>query len=388
MSWYVPFNRLSEKQQEILQEVEEDPDNSHWIQGFAGTGKTLLLVHLIERMAAGNPERSLCFITYTNALVDLVKTNIRENGGTHVDICTHTQFLRKDEVYDNVFLDEAQDISEDDLEEIDSLAEHIVIAGDPDQRIYEGSATGDEIRNLFEPEEHKLVEIHRLTNKLRQVAMAILPSAEVVEGNVALNKAETSIRQMHFNDNQAQAGGVWEEASKRARLRDPCVILFPNHRLIYSFSEDLSDRIGLPESPPIPKKQENGPRDYGPFNRFWEKNGKNLVYLGSGFGTLPVSNKKPIVYLMTFHSSKGLDFRNVFIPYMDSGMQIIGKYRLNNDPDADKRLLFVAVTRSRKDLFLCHYGKPSKYFNKLPKDVVVKVEMGDGRKKDTGDEFF
>ena len=374
MRWYVNFNKLSPRQRKILDDVAKDPVNAHWIQGFAGTGKTLLLAHLIERLTADNPTTSLCFITYTKALVELVRSGIPANKGKRAEIRTHTDFLSRNKIYDCVVLDEVQDISATDLVRIKNLAKRIVVAGDPDQQIYEGRASGDEIRNLLHPIEHNLFEIFRLTEKLCKVAMSILPTAKVVEGNPALNMVETSIRQIHYSDNSSQSKHVWEEAKNRASHGDPSVILFPRHHLIYSFSEEVAEYENISNAPPFPEPQENGPRDYDPFNRYWEKNNVGLVYLGNGYGTLPISDSKPIVYIMTFHSSKGLDFENVIIPGMDSGMQIMSRYRLESDPNAEKRLLFVAVTRSRENLFFSYCGQPSSYLDKLPRDVVVKVD--------------
>ena len=90
---------------------------------------------------------------------------------------------------------------------------------------------------------------------------------------------------------------------------------------------------------------------------------------------------------MTFHSSKGLDFRNVFIPNLNSDTTIVARQALEKDPEIDRRLLFVAVTRSRENLFLSYNSKkPHPYVANLPKAVVTQVDTS--KKSTSNDEDF
>jgi DNA helicase-2/ATP-dependent DNA helicase PcrA len=60
------------------------------------------------------------------------------------------------------------------------------------------------------------------------------------------------------------------------------------------------------------------------------------------------------VSLMTIHSSKGLEFNNVFIAAMEDG--IFPSFRNKNlisDMEEERRLAYVAMTRARKKLYFC-----------------------------------
>ncbi|MDR1607129.1 MAG: ATP-binding domain-containing protein [Deltaproteobacteria bacterium] len=87
------------------------------------------------------------------------------------------------------------------------------------------------------------------------------------------------------------------------------------------------------------------------------------------------SDFTPIIMISTIHSSKGLDFKNVFIPNMD--------HRAFVGTDANtraylNRLLFVAVTRTRENLFLSYSSyKPAPFLNKVPKDIYNLIEIDD-----------
>jgi len=372
MSWYVPFNQLSIKQRSVLDGISKQLSTPHWIQGFAGTGKTVVITHLIERVAADQPKATLCFITFTHALKDLMSTGFHGPVAKRIVIKTHTQFLSDRQTYDYVFLDEVQDIKPGDLTRIKALADHMYVAGDSDQRIYEEGAKEEDIVRTVQPVAWKLLEIFRLTRLLRDVALSILPIARMVEGSDAVKTANVTIRLIPFERENSEVEWVWNQAIRRSRPGDPSVILFPTHDSIADFSRKLAEHLENDTPPQVGKIR----RDYRPFNEYWSNNDIPLEYLGNSFGSLNDSETKPMVYLMTFHSSKGLDFKNVFIPGLNSDKVIVSRRALENDPDLDRRLLFVAVTRSRENLFLSYNSRrPHAHINNLPEAVVTEVNV-------------
>ena len=384
MGWYVPFDKLGQKQLEVLNGITGQLDRPHWVQGFAGTGKTLVVTHLMERVAKLKPNSSICFVTFTHALKDLVSGGLQGAVARRVETKTHTQFLRERQTYDYVFLDEVQDISPSDLVRIKGLAGNLYVAGDGDQRIYDKGASEQEITAAVSPRTWKLLEIFRLTKLLQQVAQAILPRTKLIEGLHSSKDAEVTIRLMQHVDTSSEAQWVWKEAKRRARPADPSVILFPTHKAIAAFAGEIAESLGL-DKPPA--RGDKG--DYRPFNEFWEEEGVSLMYFGNSHGELSKGETEPMVYLMTFHSSKGLDFRNVFIPGMQDGATIVNQRALEDDPELDRRLLFVAVTRSRENLFISYSGRKAHPLLKgLPASVVANVAPTKAKRDDDEEEFF
>lgn len=51
---------------------------------------------------------------------------------------------------------------------------------------------------------------------------------------------------------------------------------------------------------------------------------------------------------MTYHSAKGLDFDNVFLPFLNNSFYL--------HPSKAETLFMVAMTRSRKNLYLTYFG--------------------------------
>jgi superfamily I DNA/RNA helicase len=95
-----------------------------------------------------------------------------------------------------------------------------------------------------------------------------------------------------------------------------------------------------------------------------------LQYLGSKYGSLKSAETSSQVFLMTYHSSKGLDFEAVFLPRLHESLEI-----WRDDNERAKTLFFVALTRSRRDLYLTYTGKPHRFVQKIPMRLVHQVEI-------------
>lgn len=73
------------------------------------------------------------------------------------------------------------------------------------------------------------------------------------------------------------------------------------------------------------------------------------------------------VYLSTFHSVKGLEFENVFIPFLCDGIfpdqEVLENATSEENAFADElKLLYVAATRSKYGLFISYHGVLSQLF--------------------------
>lgn len=225
--------------------------------------------------------------------------------------------------------------------------------------------------------EFELTEIFRLTPKLRKVALAIFPESRINEGNPMQGMKNADLKLCQFDDEEEEVNWVLGRAKSDARPGDPCVILFPKHEAIYDFFCTYAESKGL-KDPPTGYGTGRRPKiKYGDeFRNYLRDNELDFVdFLGSGHGSLDQSDTKPTVFIMTFHSSKGLDFKSVFVPGMNSNVRIVRKEELEEDEDAEKRLLFVAVTRSRQNLFISYTSsKPHKNLRELPEDAIAHVK--------------
>ncbi|RQD65480.1 UvrD-helicase domain-containing protein [Desulfonatronovibrio magnus] len=124
----------------------------------------------------------------------------------------------------------------------------------------------------------------------------------------------------------------------------------------------------------------------------------NDITLESELGRIEAQAQK--VMVMTMHAAKGLEFEAVFLPCLEDGIMPfagadfllgqIGEDERKMDPEQEKRLLYVALTRARQKLYLSLsnsrkiYGKKvnlkrSRFLSMLPLDRV-RVTRGKIRK--------
>ncbi len=92
------------------------------------------------------------------------------------------------------------------------------------------------------------------------------------------------------------------------------------------------------------------------------------------------------VNLMTIHAAKGLEFSTVFITGLEEGLFPSAQSldaAAENAVEEERRLMYVAITRARKELFLCFaatriiYGQtqirpPSRFLDELPAAAIDK----------------
>jgi DNA helicase-2/ATP-dependent DNA helicase PcrA len=85
---------------------------------------------------------------------------------------------------------------------------------------------------------------------------------------------------------------------------------------------------------------------------------------------------------MTVHSAKGLEFHTVFVTGLEEGL-FPHENSLNemDGPEEERRLMYVALTRARRRLYLTHaqsrmlhgqtrYHIASRFFDEIPRDLV------------------
>ena len=89
-----------------------------------------------------------------------------------------------------------------------------------------------------------------------------------------------------------------------------------------------------------------------------------------GLSEMPSDNNK--LTLATIHSSKGLEFDRVFVPYVNEGCIPSPKAVSDGETEEERRLFYVAITRAKKEVVLSHHesarGKktlPSRFLREI-----------------------
>jgi superfamily I DNA/RNA helicase len=184
---------------------------------------------------------------------------------------------------------------------------------------------------------------------------------------------EVPPRLYKFSNEKDQFKWVWENAVSYSQPRSPAVVLFPFHKDIEAFVDFVAISQGFGHAPRRAAYRRGQGRvdPYQDINDFFSgKDSKALLQVlgnGSGSSAISISSSRKVIFLMTYHSAKGLDFDTVFVPSLDNGKKLYpGRELLNQDNDIENKLLFVALTRSKKFLFMSYVGdKPHQLIQAL-----------------------
>ncbi|MEK7156725.1 MAG: UvrD-helicase domain-containing protein [Patescibacteria group bacterium] len=92
---------------------------------------------------------------------------------------------------------------------------------------------------------------------------------------------------------------------------------------------------------------------------------------------LDMSRDKGGISLMTVHAAKGLEFDAVFVVGMEQGLFPSLRNDEARDPEEERRLFYVALTRARKRLFLSYAYERTKYGTRegaLPSEFLSDID--------------
>ncbi|MFO7535388.1 MAG: 3'-5' exonuclease [Kiritimatiellia bacterium] len=364
----VKHNKLDADQLAALDACLKNKTTPDWIRGYAGSGKSVLLIHALIDFLALQPNASVCLVVYTHALKDMLGSGIPDSLG-QIPIMTYHAFKTTPRRYDLILVDEVQDLPPDVLKLLKAHAGKLIVAGDEEQTLYPSrSATPAQIMEALAPAQHTLDVLYRITARLRRIVQTILPDSKITEARMGAQAVNVDVALVKAANAEEEIRWVSGKARDYAAATpdSPAAILLPQKQNITNFLSLICREAGCPLRPIQRNQWEQ--TDFDPINRHLAECLLPFRYLGNGYGELKESNAKPLVYLMTYHSAKGLDFETVFLPFLDKNTQF-----RRDDAVLDRTLFFVACTRSRRNLFLSHHSPiPHPYVQAMPQDELKK----------------
>ncbi len=102
------------------------------------------------------------------------------------------------------------------------------------------------------------------------------------------------------------------------------------------------------------------------------------------------SNRLPVASLMTIHLAKGLEFDDVFIAGGTEGLlpharSMENEYQL----EEERRLMYVAMTRTKKNLHISFYDTPSRFLSEIPTEFTeLENKIGGSSPPDDEENFI
>ena len=331
--WFISEDKLDDSQYNILYAQDDD----YLIEGCAGSGKTILALHrLIKFIESGKD--TVLFVIFTKVLKTFIQSGVEANlfDKDTVEICYSHEVLTKIEngeigYYDYIIIDEVQDLKENVIQSLVGVcSKHIILFGDDKQQIYVSINNGITLKKIrritgIPSENHLYLEKnYRLPRLIAEFAGKIIEdNGELYNRCVKGNGLKPII--FKFNSEEDEIREIIKIITDE-NLTD-VGILFPNNNLI-KFAKQMFENEGF----------------------FIEYKYQDKRFKKT-YNTLDFNSDLP--KLITYHSSKGLEFETVFLPSCSIDSECYN-YR---------EALYVACTRPTKKLYVSYVDELSPYID-------------------------
>jgi superfamily I DNA/RNA helicase len=346
LHWFRKYSDLAPRQRDFVDKYEGDSTANVLLQGPPGSGKTILLVNLINKLREKHPTRKIGLVTYTRSLIDMLNTGLDASG---VQAVTYFDFKKNPNIrYDLLVVDEVQDLPADILQAIRNQATQVVVAGDTNQQIFShGCTEANTLTYLrLSPEERFNIALsYRLTPSVFQAARVFKPN--VLAPTESNGKTDVKPEIAKAVSWAQEVEYVYLRARLSPQQGDVSAILFPSRNSLENFANAVLQYEGKPVWI-LTKNRFNEP-DYGQLNAHLAQHDIALEVVQNSYGSLDSVVRNKRVVLQTYHSAKGLDYHSVCLPGLNSNEFI--------SSPADT-LLYVALTRSRANMCLSYSGEP------------------------------
>lgn len=333
--WMVSEEELDDEQYKIRQ-LKQD---NYLIEGCAGSGKTILALQKAKEIQ-DTEKGSYLVIVYTKALKSFIKDGVQSLGLNPNRVC-HFDDLDNSgfESADFVIVDEVQDFSEHQINKLVNMAKkNFIFFGDDAQQLHSNKTDNMRLSKVasiggIDVSHHKKLEKnYRLPLNIAEFAKFISSTEN--------NLVERCVRQGGDKPLVTKYKQIDHELDNIIKIvnnegwTDVGILVRNNVEVEYIKNYFTSKNFDIEYK--YDTKSNTGRR-------------------GETYNTLDFYTTLPKI--LTYHSSKGLQFDHVFLPFCE-----IDSTQLNY-----RDALYVAVTRAYENLFISYSNILSPFISAIPK---------------------
>lgn len=340
-----PLDDLTINQQAALNE----PIKNIKITGAPGTGKSVVALWRFLQKLGTN--KKMLLLTYTKSLEAYFKgaaDNIDKNARNYIDRTLWWTTHKASGYFDEIIVDEAQDVEFNKYEKIKNYTKGISYGFDPKQSLYFNPAQVQQLEEdltklLPNNVHHILTKNYRNTYEIMRFVQSFLPNYPIPKP-------------------------MLDDLFTRNRGEKPQLIIYDDEiyeiiKIINTFYSE-NHNIGIL----MPFCTTNSLTSEYQFNEYLASIKKKINYRISSYcrnldGDKDVKIEN--IHLTTFKSAKGLEFDTVIIPKFHNFKLLIDRAKVVELND-----FYVALTRARNNLFLLS----EKNLDFLHKDTVKVVD--------------
>lgn len=343
LGWMISEAELDSFQRQVLN---LNPNSRSLIQGCAGSGKSVLALHLAKHILAAQ-NTSVLVIVFTNTLSKYMKDGIRELAlPENICMLAHNWANANPRPSaDYIIVDEVQDFKQNEPDTwpgnygklfkratIEAFHESarlgLIMFGDDAQMLYSRGTDLIHIVSMLNIKGgfyQNLQMNYRLPKKIARVAERIMDPVECIEGRCTREGENVPF-------------------IKKCNNREEEMVYIMNKIM----DNDL-ENVGVL----VPDN-----KDVEYVYTFLNHSGISAEAKTSKIDTLDFSSTNPKI--VTYHSSKGLQFENVFIPFCV-------------EKKNDRKPLYVAMTRTLDRLYITYSSEECSFFDDLPANLLNRI---------------
>ncbi len=330
--------------------IQKTLDKSMLIAGCAGSGKSVIALH--KAMKIREDGGDVILIAFTKSLNRYMAAG-RTDNGLGKRFFYHWQWKHEGmPKADYVIVDEIQDFTRSEIEEFMSAAnKSYFFFGDTAQSIYgkirPGTLTVEEISDLTGLKILHLYNNYRLPKPVAQITQTYVGvDVNPYEEAVYQSKERERPRFLMFESVARQADAIVALINKNKWC--DVGILLPSNSAVCEMYGYLQERHLVCES----KYESKNSADQGNDEQHIPQTSNDSLNFRS-------ENPK----LMTYHSAKGLQFETVILPmFVEAKSQ------------AARKALYVAMTRTYRNLYVMHTGKLGAPLSNVPDHLYIAKE--------------
>lgn len=300
------------------------------LSGGPGTGKSVVCLWRHIRNHSTGTKNSL-LLTYTKTLEHYLRESSRRHSSSAAESINRIYWWLSHNAtnkFDEIIVDEGQDVPIGKFNRIKSYANEVSYGADEAQSVYDG-CTPQELQELFpDNEEYNLQRNFRNSKEILEFIRTVFPNILIPQNsidNAIVTGLKPIVKITGWNDDEKEIKCIMDIIEDFARDTENIGILVPIQKHVSKYYNFINSRLNNLECSQYKS-------DDSEFNGL------------SG------------IHITTFKSSKGTEFDTVIIPNFDAFDWYINK---GNIP-VTKKDYYVALTRTKKNLFLISKKNPNK----------------------------
>jgi superfamily I DNA/RNA helicase len=360
------YDDLSDAQKSFLTSVTDNSEKSYFLQGCAGSGKTIMAAFATDIMT-GKQNKTVKLLVFTKLLSKFIRDGFPDADAGRYNVQHYHEWKASGgSEYDMLIVDESQDFRSHMIEGVRSRSNYQIWMGDASQQLYQDAkddAAFESVHNQIDSQSRILFDInYRNSISIAQLAKAFITVNDLDRAsNVSrIQKIDNFIRPIAANPRQTsgarnqpnlfiQARNEREEFDAIAQIikdiqnsgaTDKQIAVAQLHnKQVDSLERELTSRNVDVERLPAMRDRK--------------------------VESLPDFKNKNLTLLSTIHSLKGLEFDYIIFPRSETS-----KIDFFADDDINMNLFFVLFSRAKTRIICSYTNKEESFvYNAIRGDV-------------------